>query len=262
MRHSIRSKAMALLLTVGMLLAADTKLYAQGLRVEADLTVNDMKYDGGKHFRVHLFRMEAGKTYVIDMIRLANGDPNRTFDPYLRIEDAAGTKILAWDDDSGGDLNASITFKADKTEEYRIVATTFGAGMTGRYRLTATAITAVAAVPAISPSPIPQPGGQAPAPRRTQLDNAIANLRIAIRNDEQNLTAANIGIPVLQLARDEAYRATQDPKRMGFGATTAYIAADALLREGIADRNRIESNLRTNRDRLRQLEEQLRNLRD
>jgi hypothetical protein len=111
------------------------------------------------------------------------------------------------------------------------------------------------------PAPFPPVGpGMNQANRRTQLQGAISSLQLSIKNDEDTLLVANIGIPVLQLARDEAYRATQDPRRSGVGATLAYITADALLSEGIADRNRIEMRIRNNREQLRRLENDLRNL--
>jgi serine protease Do len=56
------------------------------------------------------------------------------FDAYLRLEDAAGNKI-AEDDDSGGDQNAKIVFRASREGMYRIVVTTFDPGMTGAFVL-------------------------------------------------------------------------------------------------------------------------------
>src|SRR5205814_1343809 len=56
------------------------------------------------------------------------------FDAYLRLEDSAG-KQLAEDDDSGGNLDSKIVFKAPKDDTYKIIATTF-APATGNYTLT------------------------------------------------------------------------------------------------------------------------------
>jgi hypothetical protein len=55
-------------------------------------------------------------------------------DSYLRLESAAGQQ-LAQDDDGGGFPNARIMFVAPRTEEYRIIATTFQPA-TGAYTLT------------------------------------------------------------------------------------------------------------------------------
>jgi hypothetical protein len=79
------------------------------------------------HCKVHLFKMQPGKTYQIDMI-------SNQFDAYLRLEDSKGTQ-LDEDDDSGGMLNARIIFTPTKADEYRIIATTFGPNMTGMYQL-------------------------------------------------------------------------------------------------------------------------------
>jgi len=85
---------------------------------------------GGPH-KIHRVKLEAGKTDQIDLSSL-------TFDPYLFLEDAAG-KLLAQDDDSGGNLNARMIFRPEKTAVYSIVATTFDPGVgrdPGPYGLT------------------------------------------------------------------------------------------------------------------------------
>ena len=46
-------------------------------------------------------------------------------DPYLFLEDAK-KKVLAEDDDSGGENDAQIEFKAPESGVYRIICTTFG----------------------------------------------------------------------------------------------------------------------------------------
>ena len=56
------------------------------------------------------------------------------FDAYLRLEDSGGAKI-AEDDDSGGDQNAKIVFRASREGTYRIIVTTFEPGMTGAFTL-------------------------------------------------------------------------------------------------------------------------------
>jgi hypothetical protein len=53
-----------------------------------------------------------------------------SLDPYLVLTDAAGTK-LDQDDDGGGDLNARIVFRAEKSGTYRIVATSYNLGNGG-----------------------------------------------------------------------------------------------------------------------------------
>jgi thiol-disulfide isomerase/thioredoxin len=51
-------------------------------------------------------------------------------DPFLRLEDAKGEQ-LAFDDDSGGQLNSRIIFKAPADGEYRIIATCYPDPKTG-----------------------------------------------------------------------------------------------------------------------------------
>jgi hypothetical protein len=79
--------------------------------------------------KIHLLRMVAGKTYQIDMVTRTPG-----FDPYLRLEDAAG-KQLAEDDDGGGFPNARIIFNCPETGNYRIICTSFMPAV-GGYALT------------------------------------------------------------------------------------------------------------------------------
>ena len=75
-------------------------------------------------------KLAEGKTYVIDM----TSPDQKALDPYLRLQDAAG-KQLAFDDDSGGGLNARITFRAPATGTYRIVATSFANAGRGEFTL-------------------------------------------------------------------------------------------------------------------------------
>jgi thiol-disulfide isomerase/thioredoxin len=147
-----RPTLLALGLLAGAVLLAAPRVYGgekkgeakeeagKGLKVEGELTADDPK-EGNKHVKIHPFKMEAGKTYVIDMVS-KEGDPKR-FDPYLRLQGPTGN-VVAEDDDGGGFPNAQITYKAEKDGTYKIVATTFLPGMTGKYRLTAAVTTPTA----------------------------------------------------------------------------------------------------------------------
>jgi hypothetical protein len=83
------------------------------------------------HFKAYSLKMKAGRFYVINMERKDNLD---RMDPYLYLEGPNG-KVLAQDDDSGGDLNARLVFQPRRDGEYRIIATTL-APATGEFRLT------------------------------------------------------------------------------------------------------------------------------
>lgn len=77
--------------------------------------------------KVHLLPLEAGKEYVISL-------NSNAFDAYLRLLNPMGA-VVAEDDDSGGNLNARITYRAAQTGQFRIIATSFD-GKLGPYQLT------------------------------------------------------------------------------------------------------------------------------
>jgi hypothetical protein len=103
------------------------KLDAGKAEVQGQLAANDPpdRVRNGAA-KVHALAMSKDKTYVIDL-------QSADFDPYLRLEDAAG-KELARDDDGGGFPNARLRFTAPQDGDYRIIATSFD-GRTGRYTL-------------------------------------------------------------------------------------------------------------------------------
>jgi len=73
----------------------------------------------------------AGKIYVIEMDKT-----DKSFlDPFLLLQNPRG-KIVASDDDRGGDLNARIIFKVGQTGTFSIYATTLEPRMYGAFRLT------------------------------------------------------------------------------------------------------------------------------
>jgi serine/threonine protein kinase len=76
--------------------------------------------------KIHPIQLTAGKTYVIALNSTA-------FDAYLRLQNQAG-KTVAEDDDSGGNLNARITFRCTESGAYRIIASSFN-GKLGPYQL-------------------------------------------------------------------------------------------------------------------------------
>jgi tetratricopeptide (TPR) repeat protein len=105
--------------------ADDSKVLevGKGLKISGTL-------DKAKPEQVYHVKLDKGGTYVIDMI-----SPNpKALDPFLRLLDAAG-KTLAFDDDSGGGLNARIIFLAPGTGTYRIVATSFDGAGVGAFTL-------------------------------------------------------------------------------------------------------------------------------
>jgi hypothetical protein len=81
------------------------------------------------HFKDYKIQLKANVLYVIDLVK--GGD---RVDPYLYLEGPDG-KIVAQDDDSGGDLNARIFYVPNRDGEHRIIATTLFKA-TGDFTLT------------------------------------------------------------------------------------------------------------------------------
>ena len=69
------------------------------------------------HFKAYPLKVKAGQFYILDLVKKS------PIDPYLYLENDK-KDIVASDDDSGGNLNARIVFRADKDGAYRIIATT------------------------------------------------------------------------------------------------------------------------------------------
>jgi hypothetical protein len=61
---------------------------------------------------------------------------SKDLDAYLRLENPKGNQV-AEDDDGGDGPNARIIYKAEETGDYKIIATTFAGGATGKFHLTA-----------------------------------------------------------------------------------------------------------------------------
>ncbi len=122
-------------LALAVLSAASSSAYAGGkkqkeiFKTEGKLTATDPADNVLKESKqkVHSVKLDAGKYLVIDLTSV-------DFDPLLRLLDENG-KLLAEDDDSGGDLNAQIFYKITKPGTYKLVATSFDKKL-GKYELT------------------------------------------------------------------------------------------------------------------------------
>jgi serine protease Do len=100
-------------------------LQETGKLTDADLQDPQRK---GRRMKSYAVKLAAEEQVTIEL--------NSTeFDAYLRLEDSGGNKI-AEDDDSGGDQNAKIVFRASRDGTYRIIVTTFDPNMTGAFTLT------------------------------------------------------------------------------------------------------------------------------
>jgi tetratricopeptide (TPR) repeat protein len=111
------------------LVSLEGKLIETVHNVEKELTLKG-ELDKGTPGLIYRVQLQAGVTYVIDMV---SPDP-KALDPYLVLQDA-DRKTLAEDDDSDGNLNARITFRAQADGIYRLRATSVGASR-GPFMLT------------------------------------------------------------------------------------------------------------------------------
>lgn len=84
----------------------------------------------GRHYKYFPVGLTAGTTYTIEM---TSGD----FDTYLKLLDAKG--IVAQNDDGGFKTDSKIVYRASASGSYRVMATSFKPGDTGRFRLTVSA---------------------------------------------------------------------------------------------------------------------------
>jgi hypothetical protein len=93
-----------------------------GLKIEAKIDLNDPKSPVRRPNLCKVFsvKMKANQRYVIDMESAA-------FDAYLHLLDE-NLLNLAQDDDSGGNLNARIVYRAPSDGTYHILATSLGGG--------------------------------------------------------------------------------------------------------------------------------------
>jgi hypothetical protein len=90
----------------------------------------------GRRSKTHEVKLEEGTTYVIEMKKMGVSK----VDPYVQLLDSAG-KVVAFDDNSGENMNAKITYTATQSGMYKVVATSVNLGIqTGAYHLTVTAV--------------------------------------------------------------------------------------------------------------------------
>src|SRR5262249_34767720 len=85
------------------------------------------------HEQFHDQRLEAGKTYVIEMTSTA-------FDTYLKLLDPKGNLVAENDDIAPNNLNSRIIFTPKESGTFRIVATSYQERGRGAYTLTITTL--------------------------------------------------------------------------------------------------------------------------
>jgi hypothetical protein len=101
---------------------------AYGQMAPGRLETGDQTMNDGTFADVWTFQGTAGQAITIDVM-------SDEFDAYAQLLDAAGNR-LAEDDDSGGNLNARLTYTLPATGQYQIVVNNFGdTRRTGLYRV-------------------------------------------------------------------------------------------------------------------------------
>lgn len=101
---------------------------AYGQMVQGRLETGDQTMQDQTFADIWTFQGTAGQTITIDVM-------SDEFDAYAQLLDAAGNR-LAEDDDSGGNLNARISYTLPATGQYQIVVNNFGdTRRTGLYRI-------------------------------------------------------------------------------------------------------------------------------
>jgi hypothetical protein len=97
-----------------------------GFTITANIAQGDVSALG-KLGRLYSVQLKAGETYMIDL-------ESATMDSYLYLFDSKN-KMLAQDDDSGGDLNSRITYRAAADGVFHVIASSLDGDETGEFTL-------------------------------------------------------------------------------------------------------------------------------
>ena len=145
-----------------------------GERIEGELTPNDSQRRSGKYEDVYTLQGRRGDRVEL---RLSSED----FDSFLVVSGPGGFSLSNDDAPDGGDsLDSRITLALPADGAYRIAASTFRPGETGRYRLEARAAPAGAAVTTAEPAQPIQLGASISG-RLEQGDSRLASGEYADR---------------------------------------------------------------------------------
>src|SRR5690606_3075828 len=107
---------------------ASSNVIRVGQAVSGQLVSGSPTLSDNSPFEAWYFTGRAGERITITMRSSA-------FDAYLHIGRVGDQRMLANDDDSGGNTDAQLSFTLPADGTYVIVANTFAAGSTGAYRL-------------------------------------------------------------------------------------------------------------------------------
>jgi hypothetical protein len=104
---------------VGMIApAGQMATIAYGQQLQGRLEPGDRQMQDSTFADIWMFQGTAGQAITIDLT-------SENFDAYLQLLDASGNR-LAEDDDTGGNLNARVTFSIPANAQYQIVVNNYG----------------------------------------------------------------------------------------------------------------------------------------
>lgn len=104
------------------------------INVEGQLAKGDSTLESGEFWDAYEIQVEAGEFVTIDMV-------SDDFDTYLSVR--FPNEEMVEDDDSGGSLNARLTFVAPVAGVYTVIATSAAAEETGAYTVVGNSVTLV-----------------------------------------------------------------------------------------------------------------------
>jgi serine protease Do len=111
----------------GMTMAGTRGQILRGQVVSGQLSLGDARLADNSLFQAWAYYGQAGEVITLDVT-------SSDFDAFAVIQDGSGN-VLSRDDDSGGGLNARITFALPYTGMYRLIANTYRQGATGTFTL-------------------------------------------------------------------------------------------------------------------------------
>jgi hypothetical protein len=111
----------------GMTMTGTRGQILRGQSVSGMLSLSDARLADNSLFQAWAYYGQAGEVITLSV---ASSD----FDAFAVIQDGSGN-VLARDDDSGGGLNALITFALPYTGMYRLIANTYRQGAVGAFTL-------------------------------------------------------------------------------------------------------------------------------
>ncbi len=107
------------------------------LKADTKLDGNDPTYENSKKAtKVFPLAVKSGETYVVEMIaKNQNAFAVAGFDPYLVLKDENGKMVMS-DDDSAGNLNSRMVYRANEDGQFQVYATTLGENQFGEFTVT------------------------------------------------------------------------------------------------------------------------------